>query len=71
MPAEWVALLKDFGFPVVAVVAFVTGRIVARWTYDEMKADRDAWRAVAEKAVDALEDLGDVTDTAVKEAVRK
>jgi hypothetical protein len=68
-------LAQVFGLPValllLGVYAFATGRVIPRLMYDEVKADRDAWRRVAEKATDALEELGDVADKAVKQVVRR
>jgi hypothetical protein len=37
------------------VYAFVSGRVVPRWVYDEKAKDCADWRAVAENATAALE----------------
>jgi hypothetical protein len=70
---DFFSLVREFGAPVgmaaLAVYAFVAGKIVARWTYDELRADRDAWRRTAEEATEALAHSNRIASEAVQKVV--
>lgn len=41
----------DAGVSGVVVLAIMTGWLLPRWTYSEIKRERDEWRALAMRAI--------------------
>lgn len=72
---DFVSVLREFGVPLgmamIAVWAYTSGKVVARWAYDEMRADRDAWREAAREATEALSQSNRVAARAVGKVVKQ
>lgn len=66
-PADWGFQLTDVGPGALAALAItllvwivrriITGDLVPRQTHEDVRAQRDAWRAHAERQADQLDDL--------------
>ncbi len=63
---DWVANLLQWGPPGVVIVLLLTGVLITRGNHEDVKNDRDQWRAAYERECEAH----DETRTALAEANR-
>jgi hypothetical protein len=73
---DWFAdLLLKFGLPlaelIVVTVAFVSGRIVPRYVYDDAVKQRDRATGALEGALNTAELAASLTEKAVRSRVRR
>lgn len=65
-----VAKLGALGLALLAIYGFLSGRVrvgsLVDKATDELKGDRDDWKALAQDATPELKRLNDLLDTAVK-----
>lgn len=69
IPSEWVVQGGAVGLLVLVALMIYRGALVPRRTYEELKLDRDYWRAVALKAIgqaDALLPAAHITTEMAK-----
>lgn len=65
-PTDWPTMVLQWGPPGVVIVLLLTGVLVTRGNHEDVKAERDRWRAAYEKECDAH----DETRNALAEASR-
>jgi hypothetical protein len=65
-PTDWIATILQWGPPGVVIVLLLTGVVVTKGNHDDVKSERDRWRAAYEKECDAH----DETREALAEAAR-